>query len=155
MQRPGLWVKLPSVPCVHLSICDASSLQLPPGPERCCWCGRGAVEQPWRWQFQAEDSINSLPLSRSISSFLVSEGFLLPKKQGKVIQPCIFHDVEDYKDEDLWLLVCVSGFGFRNYDNIKNRVDKMGPSRRCHNTSQTLVVEISPMLSTDTDLFHL
>lgn len=69
-------------------------------PERCSWCGCGAVEQGSQWQFQVEESINSLPLSQSISSFLVSEGFLLQKKGLKLcisIYPFIFHAVEDYK----------------------------------------------------------
>lgn len=69
-------------------------------PERCSWCGCGAVEQRSQWQFQVEESINSLPLSQSISSFLVSEGFLLQKKRVKLcisIYPFIFHAVEDYK----------------------------------------------------------
>lgn len=69
-------------------------------PERCSWCGYGAVEQGSQWQFQVEESINSLPLSQSISSFLVSEGFLLQKKGVKLcisIYPFIFHAVEDYK----------------------------------------------------------
>ncbi len=69
-------------------------------PERCSWCGCGAVEQGSQWQFQVEESINSLPLSQSISSFLVSEGFLFQKKGVKLcisIYPFIFHAVEDYK----------------------------------------------------------
>lgn len=70
------------------------------GPERCSWCGCGAVEQGSQWQFQVEESINSLPLSQSISSFLVSEGFLLQQRRVKLcisIYPFIFHAVEDYK----------------------------------------------------------
>lgn len=69
-------------------------------PERCSWGGCGAVEQGSQWQFQVEKSINSLPLSQSISSFLVSEAFLLQKKGAKLcisIYPFIFHAVEDYK----------------------------------------------------------
>lgn len=69
-------------------------------PERCSWCGWGAIEQGSQWQFQVEESINSLPLSQSISSFLVSEGFLLQKKGEKLcisIYRFIFHAVEDYK----------------------------------------------------------
>lgn len=81
MQRAGLWVQVPCAACtsayVKVLLCR---------PRKVLPVWTGAVEQPWLWQFQAEDSINSLPLSRSISSFLVSEGFLLQKKQGKVMR---------------------------------------------------------------------
>lgn len=69
-------------------------------PGRCSWCGCWALEQGSQWQFQVEESINSLPLSQSISSFQISEGFLLHKKEVKLcisIYPFIFHPVEDYK----------------------------------------------------------
>lgn len=103
MKHIGLWISVPSV--LHGAVCTSAYVRVllsSPSrvPERCSWCGCGAVEQGSLWQFQVEDSINSLPLSQSISSFLVSEGFLLQKKGAKLcisIYPFIFHAVEDYK----------------------------------------------------------
>ena len=91
--------------CTVGAVCTSAYVMVPLSspsqvPERCSWCGCRAVEQGSQWQFQVEESINSLPLSQSISSFLVSEGFLLQKNGVKLcisIYPFIFHAVEDYK----------------------------------------------------------
>lgn len=102
MKHTGLWIS--AAVCTVAAVCTAayvivlfsSPLQV---PGRCSWCGCRAVEQGSQWQFQVEESINSLPLSQSISSFLVSVGFLLKKgvKLCISIYPFIFHVVEDYK----------------------------------------------------------
>lgn len=144
MQCTGLWVKVPSVrrgaACtsayVRVLLCSPS-----PGPGRCCWCGCGAVEQPSLWQFQAEDSINSLPLSRSISSFLVSEGFLLQKSRAQLcvsIQPFIFHAVEDYEYQKKDLSQFASQVLASETMTIKrNAISKMGVSHQCYFKTKT------------------
>lgn len=81
-------------------------------PGRCCWCGYWAVEQRSRWQFQVADSINSLRLSRSFSSFSGSEASRFRKKGNKVMRLnfphsdfTLFRIINEGTDFDLGLLV--------------------------------------------------
>lgn len=87
MKPIGLWISTASVrrgavcTSAYVKVLLSSPSQV---PQRCSWCGCRAVVQGSQWQFQVEDSINSLPLSQSISSFSVSEGFLLQKRGAKL-----------------------------------------------------------------------
>lgn len=126
MQRPALWVKLPSVARgaarrgVHLSIWESSSLQPPPGPERCCWCGCGAVEQPSCDSFRQRTLLIVYLSAGAFHHFWCLRASCF-QKAGQSYAPqsspayFMLLRIRDTGNFGWWSASQV--FGFRNYDN--------------------------------------